>query len=219
MKTSQLVENIINELGIGTRSLARLIDASPTTIHRWINEEVIISDEKLKNLKEINLAIRTLAKNAECSPDSIINALIELKESPLWQGWDNAIQMLSGIDITLQNESYIKKHLLQNPHLIGEGLRLIKRIPSEFYIDALLKDPKGKDVALKFYSKPVAADEYGKIKSLLLELSKKFGSKFTLVLAAPKFAPMFQEISADKKNLTLLEYDFTTTVKIPAGIM
>jgi len=92
MKTSQLVENIINELGIGTRSLARLIDASPTTIHRWINEEVMISDEKLQNLKEINLAIHTLAKNVECSPDSIVNALIELKESPLWQGWDNAIQ-------------------------------------------------------------------------------------------------------------------------------
>lgn len=219
MKTSQLIESIINELEIGTRSLAKLIDASPTTIHRWINEEVIISDEKLQNLKEINLTINTLARNSKCSPSEIVKILIELKQSPLWQGWDNAIKMLGGIDLTFQSESYIKKHLLQNPNLIEDGLRLIKRVPSELDIDALFKDSKGRDVALKFYSKTVATDEYGKIKILLNKISEKFGNKFTLILAAPRFAAMFQEISSDKKNLKLLEYNFTTTIPRPVGIM
>ena len=104
-------------------------------------------------------------------------------------------------------------------HLIGEGLRLIKRVPPELDIDALFKDTKGKDVALKFYSKTIAADEYGKVKLLLSKLSEKLGNKFTLVLAAPKFAPMFQEISADKKNLKLLEYGFTAKVLTPVGII
>ena len=208
MKTSQLVENIINELNIGTRSLAKLLGVSPTTIHRWINEEVEISTEKLNSLHEVNRAIVALAKNSKCNPDEIVKALVELKQSPLWKGWDHAIEMLGGIELTLKNEDYLRKHMLQNHDLIGENLRPVKKIPSGIDIDALFKDQKGKSIAVKFYNKAVATDEYGKIKIIVNSITEKVGKKHLLVLVAPRFLGSFAMNFSHEKNLKLLEYDF-----------
>lgn len=211
MNTSQLVENLINELNIGTRSLAKLLDVSPTTIHRWINEEVTISSEKLNSLQEVHKTILTLAKSSKCNPDEIIKALIELKQSPLWKGWDHAIKMLGGIELTLQSEDYIKKHLLQNFDHLGDNLRQIKRIPNGVDIDALFKDQKGTAVAVKFYNKPVATDEYGRIKIIVNSIIEKIGKRHLLVLVAPRFLGSFAMNFSQEKNLKLLQYDLNLT--------
>ncbi|OFZ25204.1 MAG: hypothetical protein A2381_12245 [Bdellovibrionales bacterium RIFOXYB1_FULL_37_110] len=92
---------------------------------------MIISNEKLNNLHEINRTILSLARSLNCRSDEITKALIELKTSPLWRGWDHAVQMLSGIKLTIQNEDYLKKHILQN-HLIEEDLQSIKKYQQAF---------------------------------------------------------------------------------------
>ncbi len=213
MKTSQLVENIISELGIGTRSLAKLLDVSPTTIHRWINEEVTISNEKLNNLHEMNKTIIVLARSSSCNPDEIVKALIELKASPLWRGWDHAVQMLTGIETTIQSEDYLKKHVLQNHHLVEEDLLPIKKIPSDLDIDALFKNKKGTYIALKFYTKTVATDGYGKVKMILENMFEKLGKKNQLFLIAPDFTFNFATIADKEKNLKLLQASFTLNDK------
>ena len=219
MKTSQLVENIIDDLGIGTRSTAKLLEVSPTTIHRWLNEEVNISEVKLQSLKATYRAITNISKKFECEPKNIVGILLELKASPLWKGWDNAIELLGGSDQSFKNENYLKKHILQNPSFIGEGLKPIKRFPSKLNIDALFRDSRGREVAIKFYSKAVYLDEYGNIKILLRLLSKVLKRNTTLIIIAPRFAGTFIEISSENKNLKLLANNFSMTQVLPSGLL
>ncbi|MBL6991357.1 MAG: hypothetical protein ISR65_16355 [Bacteriovoracaceae bacterium] len=219
MKSSKFIESILKEFAISISGLAILIEVNPATIHRWINDEMEISQENIDKINEISSIINSMANRANCNVSDIIKTLVNLKKSPLWRGWDHAAQMLGSIDVTLQNENYLKRHLLQNHHLIEENLRPLKRIPTGVDIDALFKDKKGNHVAFKFYKKNVATDEYGKVKFLLSNISENIGKRYKLILAAPRFVGTFVEVSSKEKNLKLVQYDFNTEEVHAVGIL
>lgn len=219
MKSSKFIENILKEFTVSISGLAVLIEVNPATIHRWINDEMEISQENIDKINEFSSIIHSMANGANCQVNEIIKTLVNLKKSPLWKGWDHAAQMVGSIDITLQNEDYLKRHLLQNHHLLEENLRPLKRIPAGVDIDALFKDKKGNYVAFKYFKKTVATDEYGKIKVLLSNISDNIGKRHRLILAAPRFVGTFVEVSSKEKNLKLVQYDFSTEEVYAVGIL
>tara|TARA_B100001971_G_scaffold213155_1_gene245589 strand:+ start:180552 stop:181211 length:660 start_codon:yes stop_codon:yes gene_type:complete len=218
MKSSKFINDILKDFDASISGLATLIEVNPATIHRWINDEMEISQDNIDRINEISSIIKTISASAHCQTGEIIKTLVTLKKSPLWKGWDHTIQMLSGADISLQNEDYLKKHLLQNPNLLEDGLRPLKRIPSGLDIDALFKDKSGNHIAVKYYKKTVATDEYGKIKILLSTLSGKLGKKNKLILVGPRFINSFVEVSANEKNLKLLQLGIDLKPIQPIGL-
>lgn len=94
-----------------------------------------------------------------------------------------------------------------------------KKIPAGIYIDALFKDKVGTFVGVKFYTKTVATDSYGKIKNILEKFSDKFGKRNRLILIAPRFAGTLASISSKEKNLKLLQSAFTLKEIPPPDII
>ncbi len=114
------LSNILKKHQISTRALAELLDISPATITYWKSNNDEVPTKYIRQVERVLSTLERIAINADSSIKDVVKPIIEIKKSPLWEGYELLEKRLAQ-DITQVNSDIL--YLRENIKHIAPGFK------------------------------------------------------------------------------------------------
>jgi hypothetical protein len=207
------ISSIISKYDISIRRAASLLEVTPAAIVYWKkNNKGEIPAAKIVLLEKIVKIVSGISVANNVSEPDVVNALLDLKGTPLWKGWEVTSRQF--LEVNINGNCGLKDRVLayvrKKPKAVNKKsisdvfpMALINDEYSSNYIDAYLKDSMGSPVAVCVFDDKLDAANVAMLLGEVTRIREQVEKVVGFVVVARECSPGARAIMGEIEYLEI----------------
>ncbi len=190
MKSTEVVSSFLKKYDLSNRVMAKLLDLNPSSVNNWRRGAQDISQKNIDHINNISKLLDTLIEESNMNNTVLISLILALKNTPLWQDWDTAKEIILGKNRKSNGplyEDFVKNNLGK----LDNGLKLSTLTNQQSCFDFLAEDSDGNIKAIETKISEVRVEVIGQVLHQISRLEKILDRPFEVIVVAPSFSKSF----------------------------